>query len=201
VLANQMNAAFVAAGDDLSFGAGGSGDAVLLAEMGNRLGFEVKTINKVCVDGQEVSSSLIRRCVEMGDMPSAEKLLGIPYPIMGKVSRGARIGRTLGFPTANLVPERNKLLPPNGVYASEVIYRGRKYNAISNVGCKPTVMDGNIMGVETYLYDFDEEIYGEDIEVYLKEFKRPERKFESLDSLKAQVNSDIKSMRTNVKSM
>lgn len=199
VLARQMNAAFVAAGTDLSFGAGGSGNAKMLSEMGQSLGFEVKTIEKVCIDGLEVSSTLIRGCVEKGEMHVAERFLGIPYPVMGRVQHGNRIGRTLGFPTVNLAPDAGKLLPPSGVYVSDVIFRGTKYSAISNVGCKPTVMDEHIMGVETYLYDFDDEIYNEDIEVYLKEFKRPERKFESLDALKAQLDFDIESMRPNVK--
>lgn len=201
VLAKQMNAAFVAAGTDLSFGAGGRGNAQMLTGLGRSLGFEVKTIEKVCIDGHEVSSSLIRDCVEKGDMRLAERLLGIPYQIMGRVQHGNRIGRTLGFPTVNLIPDEGKLLPPNGVYVSDVIYSGKKYNAISNVGCKPTVMDEHIMGVETYLYNFDDEIYDEGIEVYLKEFKRPERKFESLDALRAQLEHDIESMRPNVKSM
>lgn len=201
VLAKQMDAAFVAAGTDLSFGAGGIGNAKMLSDIGQSLGFEVKTIEKVCIDGHEVSSSLIRECVEKGEMHAAERFLGIPYPVMGRVRHGNRIGRTLGFPTVNLVPDADKLLPPSGVYASDVIYRGIKYNAISNVGCKPTVTAEHIMGVETYLYNFDDEIYDEDIEVYLKEFKRPERKFESLDALKSQLDLDIKSMRPNVKNM
>lgn len=201
VLTRQMNAAFVAAGTDLSFGAGGRGNARMLSELGQSLGFNVKTIEKVCIDGLEISSSLIRECVEKGEMRTAERFLGIPYPVMGRVQHGNRIGRTLGFPTVNLVPDAQKLLPPSGVYVSDVIYRGEKYNAISNVGCKPTVMDEHIMGVETYLYNFDNEIYDEDIEVYLKEFKRPERKFENLDALKAQLDYDIESMRPNVKKM
>jgi len=199
ILAKQMNAGFIAAGTDLTFGAGGSGNAGMLSDMGRNLGFGVKTIEKVRIDGLEVSSSLIRNCVENGDMVLAERLLGIPYPIMGKVKHGSRIGRTLGFPTVNLAPDAGKLLPPNGVYASDVIYRGKKYNAISNVGFKPTVAAEPVMGVETYMYDFENEIYDEDIEVYLKEFKRPEKKFENIDALREQLDTDIESMRPNVK--
>jgi riboflavin kinase/FMN adenylyltransferase len=110
---------------------------------------------------------------------------------MGKVEHGNRIGRTLGFPTVNLVPDKSKLLPPSGVYASYVIYRGRKYRSISNVGCKPTVADEQIFGVETYIYDFNNDIYGEDIEVYLQEFRRPEQKFNSVEELRAQLMRDI----------
>jgi riboflavin kinase/FMN adenylyltransferase len=191
VLARQMNAVLVAAGTDLSFGDGGRGNAELLVNMADELGFEVRTIDKVCIDGHEVSSSFIRQCIEKGDMPLAERLLGIPYAIMGKVEHGNRIGRTLGFPTVNLVPDKSKLLPPSGVYASYVIYRGRKYRSISNVGCKPTVADEQIFGVETYIYDFNNDIYGEDIEVYLQEFRRPEQKFNSVEELRAQLMRDI----------
>lgn len=194
ILAERMNTRFLAAGTDLSFGAGGRGNAALLESLSPQLEFCVKTIGKVCVDGKEVSSSLIRNQVEQGDMPYAGRLLGMPYPIMGSVVHGNRIGRTLGFPTINLLPPPDKLLPPNGVYLSDVTCGGRKYHAISNVGCKPTVTEERVMGVETYLYDFDGELYGESVEIYLKEFKRPERKFDSLEALKEQLAQDIKRM-------
>ena len=156
------------------------------------LDFEVKLIDKVTVGGREVSSTYIREQVEMGKMDKAEQLLGMPYTISGEVVHGNRIGRTLGFPTVNLLPPANKLLPPNGVYYSEVIYKGRSYAAISNIGTKPTVTRDAVMGVESYLYDFEEEIYGEEIEVRLHRFKRPEQRFENLDALKEQLKRDIR---------
>lgn len=195
ILVCGLNAKYVAAGIDLSFGAGGKGNADLLIKKGNECDFEVKIIEKVCMDGKEVSSSLIRKYVEAGDMPMAGKMLGGGYPIIGSVKHGNRIGRTLGFPTVNLIPEKNKLLPPDGVYTSDIVVRGKRYNAISNVGCKPTVTDEKIMGVETYIYDFSEDLYGEDIEVYLKEFERPEKKFKDIKALKEQLDFDIESMR------
>lgn len=191
VLAGKMEARLIAAGTDLSFGAGGRGDAKLLCKMGEELGFTVRVIDKVCLKGQEVSSTYIRTQVEAGNMELVELLLGTPYPVMGKVMHGNRIGTQLGFPTVNLLPEEGKLLPPNGVYESEVIYLGKKLRGISNVGCKPTVDSVGAMGVETYLYDFTEEIYGEMLEVYLKTFKRPEKRFENLDALKEQLRKDI----------
>ncbi len=195
VLARQMNTRFLAAGTDLSFGAGGRGNAALLGKLGPELGFSVKTIEKVSLEGQEVSSSLVRSQVEAGNMELAERLLGIPYPIMGTVVHGNHIGSSLGFPTVNLLPGPDKLLPPAGVYRSEVLWRGRWIFGISNVGCKPTVTNQRVIGVETYLYDFDREIYGEPLEVYLKSYRRPERRFESLDALKAQLLQDIESER------
>lgn len=191
VLAKQMNVRFLAAGSDLSFGAKGAGNAKLLKKLGAELGFGVKTIEKVCIEGREVSSTYVRSQVEAGNMEAAEKLLGMPYFLTGQVVRGKQIGRTLGFPTLNILPAKNKLLPPNGVYYSQVRCRNRVYRAISNVGCKPTVTDEQVMGVESYLYDFDEEAYGEQIEVYLQKFRRPEQKFDSIEDLQCQLEKDI----------
>lgn len=195
VLAKQMNVRFVAAGQDLSFGAKGAGDAALLTKLGGELGFGTKIIDKVCLGEQEVSSTYVRSQVEAGNMENVEKLLGMPYPVLGTVVEGKRIGRTIGFPTVNILPSEDKLLPPNGVYFSQVRWRDRKYRAISNVGCKPTVTDEKIMGVETYLYDFDENLYGEEIEVYLLGFRRPERRFDGIGALKRQLEEDIREGR------
>ncbi len=192
VLARQMNAEFVVAGDDLSFGDKGAGDAELLKRLGPDLGYSLKTIEKVKVDDKEVSSTDIRTLVEHGKMEQVERMLGAPYMIMGTVAHGNRIGRTLGFPTLNLLPPADKLMPPNGVYDSYVTFEGKKYKGISNVGYKPTVTDEKVMGIETYLYDFDREIYGENIEVELYSFRRPEKRFNSLDELKAQLDEDIR---------
>ncbi len=192
ILAERMQARFLAAGSDLSFGAGGAGNAELLQRLGPELGFRVKTIAKVCLDGREVSSTYVRGCVEKGDMRLAEKLLGMPYPVLGTVVKGNQLGRNLGFPTVNLLPRESKLLPPNGVYFSQVRHRGRLYRAISNVGYKPTVTEQRVMGLESYLYDFQEDIYGEPIEVYLLEYSRPERRFESVEALRGQLEKDIK---------
>lgn len=191
VLADSMNAGFIAAGKDLSFGARGAGNAELLGALGGELDFTVKTIDKVCLEGMEVSSSYIRTCVERGDMELVTRLMGAPYTFAGRVEHGNRIGRTLGFPTVNLLPPDNKLLPPAGVYYSRVIHRGTSYRAISNVGCKPTVTGEGIPGVESYLYDFAQDIYGESIQVCLYAFRRPERQFGGLEELKAQLELDI----------
>ncbi len=191
ILAGQMNARFVAAGADLSFGAEGAGNAELLREMSTQLGFAFKTIDKVCLDGEEVSSTLVRAKVEQGEMGAVCKLLGMPYLVAGNVVWGNQIGRKLGFPTINILPDKNKLLPPNGVYFSGVYVGGKSYRAITNVGYKPTVADGKVMGVESYLYDFDQDIYGQPVEVSLYSFHRPERKFESVEALRRQLEADI----------
>lgn len=191
ILSEQMKAKFIAAGTDLSFGAKGAGNAELLRKLGRKLGFTVKTIEKVCIQGMEVNSTYIRKQLKEGNMQPVRDFLGVPYTVLGTVVHGNRIGRTLGFPTVNLLPQKNKLLPPNGVYYSEVLFKGQKYRAISNIGYKPTVTEEKVMGVESYLYDFDEEIYDETIEVHLYGFKRPEQKFESLEGLRQQLGKDI----------
>ena len=192
LLAKQMNARMIAAGRDLSFGAGGKGDAALLMKLAPKYGYQVKIIDKVRFGEMEISSTYVRSQVEKGNMQLAAQLLGMPYPIVGEVVHGNRIGRTIGMPTVNLLPPENKLLPPCGVYYSGVLYAGKYYRAISNVGYKPTVTSKQVLGVETYLYDFNEEIYGEEIQVNLLAFKRSECKFDSLEQLKAQMEEDIR---------
>ncbi len=191
ILADRLQARFIAAGEDISYGAGGAGDIRLLREMAESLDIEIKIVDKVCVDGVKVSSSYIRSQIERGNMELAERLLGVPYMVSGTVVHGRHVGSTLGFPTANLLPGENKLLPPNGVYYSGVYYNGKKYSAISNVGCKPTVTREGRVGVESYLYGFDGDIYGQEITVELMSFKRQEQHFGSIDLLKRQLQEDI----------
>lgn len=191
VLGERMQVRYLAAGSDLSFGRGGEGDAALLGKLAPDLGFSVDIIDKVCIDGSQVSSTLVREQVEAGNMEMAERLLGMPYLLAGEVAVGNRIGRTLGFPTINLLPETTKLLPPKGVYYSRVRCQGKLYRAISNVGYKPTVAQEKVMGVESYLYGFCQDAYGETAEVSFLKFRRPERKFGGLEELKAQLREDI----------
>ena len=191
IVAKQMNARFVAAGKDLAFGAKGAGNAQLLAAVGKEKGFQVKIIEKVCVDRIEVNSTYIRELIKKGDIQTVNRFLGMPYTVKGTVVHGNRIGRTIGFPTVNLLPAENKLLPPNGVYRSEVLVKGKRYRALSNIGYKPTVTTERVLGVESYLYDFEEEIYDQMIEVCFLEYKRPEQRFENLEALKEQLKKDI----------
>lgn len=195
ILTGSMNASVIVAGADVSFGDKGRGDGRLLQEMAAENDYTVKIIDKVCYNGREISSTYVRSAVEAGDMELAEKLLGVPYPFIGKVVRGNCQGRTWGFPTANLTPGDTKLLPPCGVYYSEVLLEGRRYQGISNLGYKPTVAGDRPAGVETYLYDFDGDIYGREVEVRLFSFKRPEMKFETVEALKTQVLKDMEDGR------
>ncbi len=191
VLVNQLKVRYIAAGTDVSFGAKGAGNAEMLQKLSGAYGYQVETIEKVKLEKTEISSTLVRSQVEAGNMPYVEKLLGMPYTIVGSVQHGKALGRKMGMPTVNLLPEKEKLLPPKGVYYSEVRYKGKIYAAISNIGYKPTVSREQILGVESYLYDFEEEIYGEDIEVGLLAFKRSEMCFEGVEELREQMQKDI----------
>lgn len=191
LLIDSLHVKFIAAGTDVSFGDKGAGNAQLLEECSKALNYELKLIDKVMLEGTEISSSLVRKQVEAGNMEYVTKLLGVPYNVSGEVKHGRALGRKLGMPTMNLLPSKEKLLPPLGVYYSKVSYEGKVYPAISNVGYKPTVSQEAVLGVETYLYYFDKEIYGEDISVSLLAFKRPEMRFESVEELKAQMEQDI----------
>ena len=191
VLKEQMNVAYIAAGTDLSFGAGGKGNGELLLAMSKELQYEVELIHKIFYEDREISSSYVRESVEKGDMDTVIRLLGEPYRINGVVENGKRLGRTLGMPTLNLYPEEDKLLPPAGVYYSQVFRKETCYPAITNIGYKPTVSDVPVIGAETYLYDFEGDLYGEEITVALLQFKRPERKFEDVNALKKQMECDL----------
>jgi riboflavin kinase/FMN adenylyltransferase len=111
--------------------------------------------------------------------------------VRGVIEHGRQLGRTIGMPTINLVPPEKKLLPPSGVYFSRAVIEGRSYSGVTNIGWKPTV-DGSFLGVETYLYGTEENLYGKKAEIRLLKFRRPEMKFASVDELKAQMESDIR---------
>ena len=198
LIVGRIGAVMMAAGSDLSFGKKGLGNAELLTKYGKENGIDVSIIDKLTVSldkEYEVSSTLIRQMVTEARMEEAEKLLGIPYFICGKIVHGNHMGRELGFPTINVIPEENKLLPPNGVYTSDVIIDGKKYFGLTNIGKKPTISDHEVRGVETFIYDFDGDVYGCVAEIYLKHFCRPETRFESLDALKDKLASDIEKYR------
>lgn len=194
-LAGQMQMVYLCAGPDLSFGKGGAGDYALLARYAKTYGYRVELIDKVRVDGEEVSSTRVRQAVRAGEMEKAAAMMGAPYRVSGKVVHGRQLGRKLGMPTANLLPDERKLLPPNGVYYSRVRLGEKIYRGISNVGYKPTVSAERILGVETYLYDFKGEVYDRDMTVELLAFRREERTFENVEALRQQIAADVEAGR------
>ena len=191
ILKGQMNAQYVAAGEDVSFGSGGRGDFRLLTEMAPRLNMETEIVEKVMSRGETVSSTLIRTYLQKGDMERVSELMGKPYYVTGRVEAGEHRGRKLGFPTINVSPGEKKMLPPRGVYLSMTILDGREYPGITNLGVKPTFGDGFSCGTETFLYDFCEDVYGKKAIIELRSFVRKEITFDSPSALKERVDSDI----------
>lgn len=191
ILVGQMNAGYIAAGADVSFGYKGMGNKELLIQRSKEFGYQVNIIEKAYHNGREISSTFVREIVEQGDMVTARKLLGRYYSFEGRVKEGNRLGRKLGMPTLNLYPVTEKFLPPKGVYFSRVHYENCVYPGITNIGCKPTVNESSAVSVETYLYDFDKDMYGKEIVTELLQFKRAERKFDSVQELKTWMERDI----------
>ena len=191
ILVRRLHARYLAVGTDFHFGHHRKGDYRLLKRMGAEYGFEVEVVEKACWQGEEISSSRIRRELEQGNMELVGQLLGYAYSVTGEVLHGRKIGRTLGLPTINLLPEERKLLPPNGVYATRTVIAGEIFEGITNIGYKPTVGGETRRGVETYLFDLDRDLYGEILTVRFYGFERPEKKFASLEELKNRIEQDV----------
>ena len=185
----------ICVGHEWSFGKGRAGNLSLLKELGGQNGFAVVGIQPVKVNDEVVSSTAIRRAVEAGDFPRAAAMLGRDYTILGTVKAGAQLGRTLGFPTANL-SAHSEQFPPNGVYAAEAKLEGKVLRGVANLGYRPTVAEQKPERLlELHLFDLDREIYGEDLEVRFLRYLRPEKKFASLEALKQQIAEDVKNAR------
>ena len=186
-----MNGALIVAGEDVSFGDKGAGDRALLEQMADEQGFSTKIIPKITFEGRDISSTYVREMVLKGDMEMAEKLLGEPYSLMGRVERGNQLGRVLGMPTANIYPTADKLLPPRGVYFVRAELDGKNYPGVMNIGSKPTVSDKNQISAETYLLDFQQDIYGKNLKISMLHYERAEQRFENIDLLKRAIAQNI----------
>ena len=185
----------VSVGDGFVFGHRRSGTVATLARMGESLGFAVQGIPPLRLGGEVVSSSRVRERIASGDFPEASRLLGRPYDLAGEVVEGERLGRKIGFPTANLEVS-GMLLPPNGVYAAVATSRGLRKPAAVNIGVRPTVDGGpGPVRVEAHLLDFEGELYGERLGLEFRRRLRGEERFPSLDRLVAQIAKDVESVR------
>jgi riboflavin kinase/FMN adenylyltransferase len=185
----------ICVGHEWSFGRHRAGNLTLLQKLGAEHHFDVVGIKPVAVNGTVVSSTAIRRAVEEGDFASAAEMLGREYTILGTVEHGAHLGRTLGFPTANL-SAHSEQFPPNGVYAAEAKLDGETLRGVVNLGYRPTVAGGEAQRLlELHLFDVDLDIYGQEVEVRFTRFLRPEQKFAGLDELKAQIARDVAEAR------
>lgn len=194
-LRQKLNAKEVVVGFNYTFGYKGSGKAEDLKNWLANDDINVSIVPQLMVDGEIVSSSLIRQALLAGESRKANKMLGYPYSLKGEVVKGRQVGRTIGIPTANIAVWEQKVLPHKGVYASLVHYNGKKYLGVLNIGKRPTVNNGSDTTVEVHILDFNADIYGEILEVELFDFLRDESKFEGLESLKNQINSDMQKVR------
>jgi riboflavin kinase/FMN adenylyltransferase len=183
-------------GADFTFGHKRSGNVILLRKLGEELGFSVHGLAAVSLDGQPVSSTRIREAIRAGGLDAASQMLGRAYSLAARVVEGDKLGRNLGFPTANL-DTIGFVLPPNGVYAAHATIRGQTHRAVLNLGHRPTLSNPTpALRVEVHLLDFNGQIYGEEMEVAFADKLRGEQKFASLDELKTQIARDIAEART-----
>lgn len=190
ILVGQMGAKAIVTGPDNRFGYQRRGDVALLKQLAPKYGYEMVVVEKALDGDREISSTYVREELAKGNIEKANELLGYTYMIHGRVVHGKHLGSTLGFPTVNVVPREQKHLPAFGVYLSQTVIDGVIYNSITNIGRKPTIEGQHPVGVETYIYDLNQDLYDKWIEVRLLNFMRPEMKFNGIEELKAQVLSD-----------
>ena len=191
ILIKKLNIKHLVVGDDFHFGKARRGNFKLLNDKAEQCGFTLEGTSSFYVEGRRVSSTLIRDTLSMGDVTLAERWLGHSYSISGRVSHGDKRGRTLGYPTANIRLFR-KNTPINGVFAVTMTGIGdTELMGVANVGTRPTIHGGSNLVLETHLFDFDQEIYGEYVEVHFRKKVRDEMQFNSLAELQAQIRIDV----------
>ena len=194
ILMGDLGASYVVVGEDNRFGFERKGTPRLLMEFGEKYGFDVEILSKEMDGHRKISSTYIREELKKGNMEKVTSLMGRDYFVEGQVVHGRGMGHKVLLPTTNLVPPRTKILPPNGVYVTSSYFGDKIYHGITNIGCKPTVGE-SFIGVETYLFDCKEDLYGEECRVDFKKFLRPERKFPSLEALKSRLLADAEDGR------
>ena len=188
LLVKQLKVRYLSVGDDFRFGAKRAGNYETLRNAGLKYRFAVEESHTHSLEAERISSSLIREALQADNLTLAEKLLGKPYSIAGRVAHGNKLGRTIGFPTANIM--LNRLVTPiQGVYAVQVETKSGKFNGVANVGNRPTI-NGSKPLLEVHIFDFNQAIYGEAIEVSFLHKIRNEIKFPSFEELKAQIKKD-----------
>ncbi|MFT5806809.1 MAG: riboflavin kinase/FMN adenylyltransferase [Moritella dasanensis] len=195
LLVNKLGVKYLVVGDDFRFGHKRSGDFAMLQAAGAKHGFDVVSMDTFSVDQARVSSTMIRDALALDNLDLAAELLGRPFSIFGKVSHGAKLGRTIGFPTAN-IPLKRCVDPINGVYVVEVLgISDDAIQGVANIGKRPTV-GGVRTQLEVNLFNFDGDLYGKQLEVVLKKRLRGEQKFASFDVLRQQIERDVIAAKT-----
>ncbi|MBI3546348.1 MAG: bifunctional riboflavin kinase/FAD synthetase [Gammaproteobacteria bacterium] len=194
ILVDGLGVRYLVVGDDFRFGRKRRGDFAMLAAAGQRFGFQVVNMHTVSIDGERVSSTRIRAALAAGDLNLAEKLLGRPYRMCGRVGHGDKLGRTIGFPTANIQLHR-KVTPIRGIFAVEVFgLKTEPLAGAANIGTRPTV-GGTRTLLEVHLLDFNQDIYGADVQVNFLHKFRDEKKFASLEELRRWIEKDVSDVR------
>jgi riboflavin kinase / FMN adenylyltransferase len=189
IVKERLHAKEVYLGKGFAFGKNRSGNIELLREMGKNLGFIADEVDEVQLRGIRISSSSIRKLLAEGKINLARRMLGRPYGVEGVIIRGNRRGHTIGFPTANLKPH-NRVIPKFGVYATATLIDGTWRKSITNIGVRPTFENTTEPSIETYVFDFDGDLYGDVLRVRFLYWIRDERKFSGIDELKAQIQKD-----------
>lgn len=189
ILVEQLQVKHLIVGYDHTFGKNRSGDFSLLKKMGPELGFEVEQVEAVNYKDLNISSTQIRNALVKGDILSANKMLGYHYSVSGEVIHGQKIGRTIGYPTANIQVDPMKLLPKNGAYIVDVFVKEQHFKGMLSIGTNPTV-EGKLKTVEVYILDFKDDLYGKEISVNFRDFLHDEIKFESLEQLIIRLDED-----------
>lgn len=190
ILVEKIGTKKLVIGYDHRFGRNREGSFEFLQKNCSEYGFGVEEIPREDIEHTAISSSRIRKALVTGHIQEANELLGRAYSLSGTVVKGKQLGRTIGFPTANLyVHEPSKLIPMNGVYVINAVYQEQVFKGMLNIGVRPTV-DGTVRTIEAHLFDFDKEIYGEDLKLELLHYLRPEQKFDGLDQLIRQILVD-----------
>ena len=195
ILVKKLKAKIILIGYDHKFGKNRTADITDLKIYGKKYGFKVIEIKAEEISNIAISSTKIRKAISEGNISTAKKYLGYDFSLSGKIVHGKSIGRTLGFPTANIeVKEEYKLLPKNGVYLIQSVINHNKYFGMMNIGMKPTIKESS-KTIEVYFFDFEGDLYHKNIEVNIKKFIRDEIKFDSLDLLKSQIHRDVSTAR------
>ncbi len=191
IIHDRLQAREVYLGKGFAFGKNRGGNIELLRQMSAELGFFADEVAEVCLRGSRISSSKIRELLTAGQVNLARRMLGRPYGIEGQIIRGDQRGRTIGFPTANLKP-KNRVIPRYGVYATANLIGGVWRRSITNVGVRPTFDGDRELSIESYVFDFDGDLYGDVLRVRFLHRIRDERKFGGIEELKVQIEKDTK---------
>ncbi len=191
IIHERLQAKEVYLGHGFAFGKNRGGNIELLRKMSDELGFFADEVAEVKLRGQRISSSKIRQLLKDGKVNLARRMLGRPYGVEGVIIRGDRRGHTIGFPTANLKP-KNRVIPKYGVYATATLIDGKWKKSITNVGIRPTFEGGKEPSIETYIFDFDGDLYGDVLRVRFLHRIRDERKFAGIEELKNQIEKDTR---------